>query len=139
LSRSIYLDILRRKKPLTTRSAREEPVSRSQNALRPRFADPSLLQRGEADLLFEARFVIVREAIQGVFHHLQHLLPSEKTDELLACVLDCWQKTEQWVASPPTDREQDALMKRILTLHLAVTKLERDALLAVVKGSVATR
>jgi hypothetical protein len=65
------------------------------------------------------------------------LLPSETTDELSAWVHDCWQEIEQWVASEPTDREQDALMKRVLALHVAVTKLQRDALLAVVKGSVA--
>jgi hypothetical protein len=124
---------------MTTRSAREDAVSRPRSALRPRFAELSLLERGEADLLFEAQLVVVREAIQGVFHQLQHVLPSERTDELLAWVLDCWQEAEQWAASPPTDREQDALMKRILAVHVAVTKLERDALLAVVKGSVAAR
>ena len=124
---------------MTTRSAREDPVSRSRNALRSRFTDLSLPQRGDVDLLFEARLVVVREAIQGVFHHLQHVLPSEKTDELHAWVHDCWQEAEQWIAAPPTDREQDALMKRILALHVAVTTLERDALLAVVKGSGATR
>jgi hypothetical protein len=124
---------------MTERSAREDPVSRPQDVLRPRVADLSLLERGEADLVFEAQLVVVREAIQGVFRHLQHVRPSERTDELLAWVLDCWQEAEQWVLSPPTDREQDALMNRILAVHLAATKLERDALLAVVKGSVATR
>jgi hypothetical protein len=124
---------------MTTRSAREQQVSRSQNAFRPRFADLSLLHQGEADLLFEARLVVVRDAIQCVFRHLQHLLPSERNDELHARVYDCWQEAEQWEASPPTDGEQDALMKRIVAVHVAVTRLRRDELLAVVKGSVAIR
>jgi hypothetical protein len=50
-------------------------------------------------------------------------------------------ETERWGASPPTDREAELVMKRILALHVAVTKMARMALLAVVKGSgsVATR
>jgi hypothetical protein len=123
---------------MTTSSAQADPFSRTQNALQPRFANLSL-QCGEAELLFEARLVVVREAIQVILRHLQSLLPSEKTDELHAWAHDCRQEAEQWGASPPTDWEQDVLMKRILALHVAVTKLERDALLAVVKGSVATR
>jgi hypothetical protein len=40
--------------------------------------------------------------------------------------------------SPPTDREAEMLMKCVLELHVEVTKLERLALVAIVRGSVAT-
>jgi hypothetical protein len=83
--------------------------------------------------------MVVREAIEGVLRRLEQLLPSKTTDELRAWVHDCWQEVERWGASQPTDREQDLLMKRVLALHVAVTKLQRDALLAIVKGSFAVR
>jgi hypothetical protein len=62
---------------------------------------------------------------------------SEKTEELHAAILDCLRADEQWIAAPPTDRGESALMRRVLELHVEVTKLERGALLAVVKGSTA--
>jgi len=31
----------------------------------------------------------------------------------------------EWSASPPLDRERDALMKRVLELHVELTNLER--------------
>jgi hypothetical protein len=58
-------------------------------------------------------------------------------EELRTLLLDCLRSTEHWIASPPTDRDEDVLMKRVLELHVEVTKLERRALLAVVKGSTA--
>jgi hypothetical protein len=63
------------------------------------------------------------------------LTPSDRTEQLRAWLDECRQEFEQWSASSPTDRERDAIMKRVLALHVAVTKLERDAL--VVKGSTA--
>jgi hypothetical protein len=122
----------------STRSPRAEDLSRSQNAPRRRFAGFPL-ECEAADGLFEARRLVVREAVEGILRLLERFLPSETTDELRESVHHCWHEVEQWALSPPTDREQDVLMKRVLALHVAVTKLHRDALLAVVKGSVAAR
>jgi hypothetical protein len=36
------------------------------------------------------------------------------------------QEAERWKASPPTARERDVLMKRLLALQVAVTTLERE-------------
>ena len=91
--------------------------------------------------MLPSRFVVVRDAIDTVLRHLEGVPPSDRTKLLRAWVLDCMRETEQWSASPPTDREAELVMKRVLALHVAVTTMKRSALLAVVKGSgeVATR
>jgi hypothetical protein len=40
------------------------------------------------------------------------------------------QEIEMWSVSSPTMRELDVLMKRVLALHIEVTKLERNALVS---------
>ena len=91
--------------------------------------------------MLPSRFVVVRKAIDTVLRHLEGLPPSDRTELLRTWVLDCMRETERWGASPPTDREAELVMKRVLALHVAVTEMKRKALLAVVKGSgsVATR
>ena len=76
-------------------------------------------------------FVTVRKAIDVVLHHLECLPPSDRREQLQVWVQECLQETEQWSASPPTDRARDGLMKRVLALHVEVTKLEQDVLLAI--------
>jgi hypothetical protein len=78
--------------------------------------------------------VVVREALAAVLRHVERLPPSARTDELDAWGQDCVQETARWIASRPTDGEQDVLMQRVLELHLEVTKLERVALLTVVRA-----
>jgi hypothetical protein len=89
-------------------------------------------------MTLQARFLVVQDAIDVVLRHLECLPTSDRAELLRAWVQDCMRETEQWSVSPPTDREREGLMKRILALHVAVTKLERDAVLAVA-DSVATR
>ena len=43
---------------------------------------------------------------------------------------ECMQEIEMWSVSSPTRRELDLLMKRVLALHIEVTKLERHELVA---------
>jgi hypothetical protein len=86
-------------------------------------------------MMLQSRFVVVREAIAVVLRHLGCLPPSDRTAQLHAGLDDCLQEVERWSASPPTDRDGETVMKRVLALHVKVTKLERAALLAVVKGS----
>ncbi len=88
-------------------------------------------------MMLQSRFVVVREAIAVVLRHLERLPPSDRTERLHAWLDDCRQEVEHWSDSPPTDREGETVMKRVLALHVEVTKLERAALLAVVKGSFA--
>jgi hypothetical protein len=48
------------------------------------------------------------------------------TEQLRVWVEGCMQEAERWSASPPTARERDVLMKRLLTLQVAVARLERE-------------
>ena len=90
-------------------------------------------------MTLQSRFLAVSEAIDVVLRHLEALPRSDRTEQLQAWVLECLVQAEQWSASPPTDREREGLMKRVLALHVAVTKLERDASLAPGDGVVASR
>ena len=81
-------------------------------------------------MLLKTRLAVVQEAIEVVLRHLERLPPSEKLDELRPLVRDCMREAKRWATSPPIDREQDVLMTRILALHVEVTKLERQGLLA---------
>jgi hypothetical protein len=80
-------------------------------------------------MMLQSRFVVVREAIDVVLRHLERLPLSGRTEQIHAWLDECLQEVDQWSASPPTDREGEGLMKRVLALHVAVTKMERDALL----------
>jgi hypothetical protein len=51
---------------------------------------------------------------------------SDTTEQLRVWVQGCMQEAERWSASPPTDRERDLLMKRLLMLQVAVATLERE-------------
>jgi hypothetical protein len=77
--------------------------------------------------MFTKQLVIVREAIDVVLRRLGRLSPSDKAEQLHVWVQECQDETDQWNASPPTPREREVLMKRLLALHVAVTNLERDA------------
>ncbi len=89
-------------------------------------------------MMLQSPFVVVREAIDVVLRRLQCLPSSDTTEQLHAWLDECSQEFEHWSVSPPTDREAEMLMKCVLELHVEVTKLERLALIAIVRGSVAT-
>lgn len=78
----------------------------------------------------EAQFVVIREAIEVVLRHLERLPFSDATEQLRTRVRDCAQEAEMWSVAWPTPREMDVLMKRVLALHVEVTTLERQALVA---------
>jgi hypothetical protein len=86
--------------------------------------------------MFDARLLIVQAATDVVLRRLDGLPSSAKTEQLRVLLGECLRHAERWSASPPTPREQDALMKRILTLHVEVTRLERNALLGAVETSL---
>jgi hypothetical protein len=86
--------------------------------------------------MFQAQFVVIREAIEVVLRHLESVPPSDRTTQLEARLRDCAQETEMWSAAWPTPRDMDALMKRLLAIHTEVTKLERQML--VTEGEAVT-
>jgi|HubBroStandDraft_2_1064218.scaffolds.fasta_scaffold287549_2 hypothetical protein len=86
--------------------------------------------------MFKTRFVVVRDAITVLLRHLGSLPRSDETEELRARIQDCTREVEQWSALPPTARDHDVLVRRLLTLHVEVKKLECDAPRASVRGLV---
>jgi hypothetical protein len=76
--------------------------------------------------MFQAQFVVIREAIEVVLRHLGGLPCSDTTELFRTRVQDFAQETEMWSATSPTPREMDLLMKRVLALHIDMTKLERQ-------------
>jgi hypothetical protein len=101
-----------------------------------RFNDSVSPRCGKEDMLAQERqLMVVRDAIDVVLRHLECLPTSDRAEQLRAWVQDWRQETEQWRASPPTAREREGLMIRLLAVHIAVTKIERDAVLAVGKSA----
>jgi hypothetical protein len=82
---------------------------------------------GKGGIMTKARFVVVREAIEVLLRHVESLPPSDGKKELHAWVEDCRREAEHWSASPPAQREHDLLVRRLLSLHVEVRKLEREA------------
>jgi hypothetical protein len=78
--------------------------------------------------------MVVQEAIDILLRHLECLPTSETTERLRAGVFECIREAGHWNASQSIDRAPDALMKRVLALHLEVTKLERAMPFANAKG-----
>jgi hypothetical protein len=71
-------------------------------------------------------FAVVREAGEVLLRQLGLMPLSDTTEQLQVWVEGCMQEAERWKASPPTARERDVLMKRLLALQVAVTTLERE-------------
>jgi hypothetical protein len=88
-------------------------------------------------LHIEGQFVVIREATEVVLRHLECLPSCDSTEQVRARVQDCMQEAEMWSASWPTQRELDVLMKRLLALHVEVTRLEHYAGLAMGKPAIA--
>ncbi|MGH7436145.1 MAG: hypothetical protein ACRENE_10775 [Polyangiaceae bacterium] len=77
-----------------------------------------------ASTSFQAHVVVVRDAAKVVLRHLNTLPLSPERDRLYATVHDCTRAAEQWGAAPPSRRDVDALMKRLLEAHVQVARLE---------------
>jgi hypothetical protein len=85
-------------------------------------------------MMRKTRFMVVQEAIDVLLRHLECLPVSERTEQLRADVRECIREAGLWSTSQPTDQAPDALMKRVLALHVELTKLERDMPVASAKG-----
>jgi hypothetical protein len=75
--------------------------------------------------MVRTRFMVVQEAIDVLLLHLECVPPSEGAELLRSGIDECITRLARWRASPPTDRDRDELMKRVLALHVKVTKLEQ--------------
>jgi hypothetical protein len=77
-------------------------------------------------MMFQAPVMVVRDAAMVVLRHLDVLPHSDEGERLYAAVRDCMRMAEEWGESPPSGREVDALMKRLLAVHVQVARLEYD-------------
>jgi hypothetical protein len=113
-----------------TGTPREPPTALSEVALLARHCKAERLRwfsrHRRKHMVRKTRFMVVQEAFDVLLLHLGCLPPSEGTDLLRVRIDECILRFARWRASPPTDRERDELMKRVLGLHVEVTKLERD-------------
>lgn len=73
------------------------------------------------------RLTLVRDAIDVVLRRLAALPSTPDVDELRARAMECVHEADGWKAAAPTAEERERLMKRVLGLHTAVAKLERQA------------
>jgi hypothetical protein len=85
-------------------------------------------------MIRKERFLVAREAIEIVLLHLDCLGPTDETEQLRGEVEELLCETETWRGSPPTDRDRDGLMKRVLALYVDVMELERETPLARANG-----
>jgi hypothetical protein len=76
--------------------------------------------------MVRTRFMVVQEAIDVLLRHLELLPSSQRAEQLRAGVHECIRDAGRLSAATPTGEEGDALMKRVLALHVEVTKLERN-------------
>jgi hypothetical protein len=70
----------------------------------------------------------VRETTEQILRRLDVLPLSDRAKLLRVCALECVAEVEGWSAAPPSSRDLQALAKRLLLLHVEVTRLERGAL-----------
>ena len=76
----------------------------------------------------QSRNMVVLNAIAVVRRRLGGLPKSRVREQLDAQLRDCAQEAHQWVESPPTRPNLDALMARLLGIHVEVAKLEHVSL-----------
>ncbi len=72
------------------------------------------------------RFSLVSDAIDVVLRRLATLPPSPEVEELRARAEVCLEKAQVWQHSTPTPEEREALMKRVLGLHVAIATWNGD-------------
>jgi hypothetical protein len=83
---------------------------------------PRSSQQG-SQVMSKSQFAVMREAIRVVLRHLDDVPPGEEANVLRASLCACFDEAERWCERPPSDGARDALEKRVLALHVAVTRL----------------
>jgi CheY-like chemotaxis protein len=68
---------------------------------------------------------VVRNAIDILLQKLSVLPPCEEVDALFSTAGNYLREAEKWRTSPPTAHDREALMKRVLALHVDLARIER--------------
>lgn len=72
------------------------------------------------------RQALALDAIEVVIRHLSTLMPSPEVEELWRRAEECRQQVDAWARKPPTVQEREAVRKRVVGLHTADARLERE-------------
>jgi hypothetical protein len=72
------------------------------------------------------RLALIQDAIEIVLRHLSTLPSSPDVEDLRLKAESCLQQAQRWPHSKPAPEERETLMKRVLAIHVAVAKLERQ-------------
>jgi|HubBroStandDraft_4_1064222.scaffolds.fasta_scaffold905114_1 hypothetical protein len=72
------------------------------------------------------RLFRVKDAIEVVVRRLAALPQSVAVEELRVKIEESRREADDWKVSPPNAEERERLMRRVLRLHVAVAKVERQ-------------
>ena len=73
------------------------------------------------------RTAVVHNAIKTALASLTVFPDSEEARELRERCLTYQATTSEWTHTAPTPEEREAMMKKVVALHVAVTKLRRKS------------
>ena len=71
------------------------------------------------------RMSLVLDAVQIALGQLAKLPNSPEVEDLRTKALAYEKEAKHWSEKPPTSEQREAMMKKVLALHVAVTKLAR--------------
>jgi hypothetical protein len=74
-----------------------------------------------------ARFAVTVDAITSVLEMLSAIPESEEQKKLLDEARACEVTARAWQDAPPSKEEREAVMKRVLHLHVAAAGLRRSS------------
>lgn len=73
------------------------------------------------------RTALVSDAIRQALASLAILPNSEEALTLRERCLACQAVANEWSQTPPTPEEREAMMRKVIALHVAITKLRRKS------------
>jgi len=80
------------------------------------------MKRGSHDT-WSKGVVVVLEAIDLTLRRLSHAPDGPEERELREAALACAKEAEGWRERPPSAEQREALMKRVLAVHVAAERL----------------
>ncbi len=84
------------------------------------------MKRGSHDT-WSKRVVVVLEAIDLTLRGLAHAPDGPAERELRQTAVACAKEAEGWRQRPPSGEEREALMKRVLAVHVAAEGLASNS------------
>jgi len=83
-----------------------------------RSSKPPKLQRPKT-----ARTLVALDALEVALAHIAQLPECAESEELLMKAFMLQREVKKWTDHPPTSDEREKMMKRVLSLHIAASRL----------------